>query len=215
MRPAAPTRAPCTRTVPVGVKVPSAFWRARIVLGDLEQRAVQRQVAVHELVLDAGLVAFVVLRRQLLRAGRRGELLERRVERGAVRDVVGLLLRRLEDRAGADAGEVVGLELVGHRGVADRVGRVDRVAELRRIDVPAQAADQLQPGHDLDRVVEIGAQPPGLGRLVVARNRRHVARRAGADGEARRRAADRAGHQRDAVAGAGARLTSCWCTARS
>ena len=25
MRPAAPTRAPCTRTVPVGVKVPSAF----------------------------------------------------------------------------------------------------------------------------------------------------------------------------------------------
>src|SRR5262249_36567077 len=54
---------------------------ARVVLVDLEQGAGERKIAVQELVLGARLQILVLLGRQLLRAGRRSELLERGIER--------------------------------------------------------------------------------------------------------------------------------------
>src|SRR5262249_56127676 len=71
---------------------------ARVVLVDLEQGAGERKIAVQELVLGARLQILVLLGRQLLRAGRRSELLERGIERGRVGEIVGLRAGRRDDR---------------------------------------------------------------------------------------------------------------------
>ena len=64
MRPATPTRAPCTRTLPVGVKVPSGFAVRALFLVIWNIAPFSDEVAVQQLILDAGFAACVVFRRQ-------------------------------------------------------------------------------------------------------------------------------------------------------
>ena len=180
--------------------------RARVQFGDLEQRARQGQVAGEQVDLAADLESFVLLGRQRLRrAGGGDELLERRVERRAVGDVIGLPGLGLEDHAAADAGEGRRLIGEGQRGIARRVERIDGVADLGGENVVAQAADQLELGQKVDAVVDVTGNAFGIGRRQVAGAARRA--RIAVVGRQQRRAAGIAGQgvgalQGHAVAGA-------------
>ncbi|MCY1222471.1 hypothetical protein D9M72_345660 [compost metagenome] len=186
---------------------------AGVVLGDLEDRRRQRQVAAKQIPLAARFIGLVLFRVQALLAHGAGQLLQRRVERGAIRHVVGLRLGRLPDAAQAHAGEVDRLLGIGQCGVAPGVGRVDRVGDARDVTVVAHARHRLPLLAELDRVVQVGRQRIGRTALQVAGAGGHVARRgsvAGIDqrlaghepGSASRGGRGGSGVQRHAVAAA-------------
>src|SRR4029077_17492990 len=94
--------------------------------------------------------------------------------RGPVRHVVRLLQVGLEDQAGANAREIYRLAGRCCRGVAGRIGRVDRVGQAGAVVVVAQAGDRLPVLAQAERVVDVGRDRGGLRLDVVAVGGRQV-----------------------------------------